>query len=89
MEMEPVSRHLGNHLLRSGDDNSYCVFATNYLNINVISDFRSRRNTPYYDPQDHTKLVSGMKIIPMQTSDLKTIVKKRKKYKDLYHIFKS
>lgn len=35
MEMEPVSRHLGMHLIRTGNMNSYCVFATNYLNKGV------------------------------------------------------
>ena len=40
MEMEPVSRHLGNHILRTGNLNSYCLFASNELNINVVSDFR-------------------------------------------------
>lgn len=30
MEMEPVSRHLGRHLIRIENLNSYCVFATNY-----------------------------------------------------------
>ena len=25
MEMEPVSRHLGRHLIRTGNMNSYCV----------------------------------------------------------------
>lgn len=43
MEMEPVSRHLGRHLLRTGNLNSYCVFATTYLDINVIADFRGRK----------------------------------------------
>lgn len=33
MEMEPVSRHLGMHLIRTGNMNSYCVFATNYLKM--------------------------------------------------------
>ena len=68
MEMEPVSRHLGQHLLRTGNLNSYCVFATGTLNINVIADFRSRKSIPYYDPQDYSKNVSGMKIIPLQIS---------------------
>lgn len=49
MEMEPVSRHLGNHLLRTRNFNSYCVFATSYLNVNVIGDFRMRKNTIYCD----------------------------------------
>lgn len=89
MEMEPVSRHLGMHLIRSGNMNSYCVFATNYLNINVISDFRSRKTTPFYDPQDYSKSVAGMKIIPLQTSELKKIASNGKTYKELYPLFEA
>lgn len=89
MEMEPVSRHLGMHLIRSGNMNSYCVFATNYLNINIISDFRSRKTTPFYDPQDYSKSVAGMKIIPLQTSELKKIVSNGKTYKELYPLFEA
>ena len=87
MEMEPVSRHLGRHLIRTRNMNSYCVFATNYLDINVISDFRSRKTTPYYDPQDYTQYVNGMKIIPLQTSELKSMLLSGKTYKELYNIF--
>lgn len=89
MEMEPVSRHLGMHLIRTGNMNSYCVFAINYLNINVISDFRSRKTTPFYDPQDYSKSIAGMKIIPLQTSELKKIVSNRKTYKELYSLFET
>lgn len=87
MEMEPVSRHLGNHLIRTGNSNSYCVFATNFLNINVIADFRSRKTTPYYDPQNYSKSVNGMKIIPLQTSELEKIINNNKTYKELYPMF--
>lgn len=87
MEMEPVSRHLGQHLIRTGNLNSYCVFATNFLNINVISDFRSRKHTPYYDPQDYTQHIDGMKIIPLQTLGLKKILTNGKTYKELYPTF--
>ena len=89
MEMEPVSRHLGQFLIKTKKSDSYCVFATNFLNINVISDFRSRKTTPYYDPQDFSLRVSGMKIIPLQTRELKRIIQKQKKYKDLYLIFET
>ena len=89
MEMEPVSRHLGRHLIRTGNLNSYCVFATNYLDINVISDFRSRKTTPFYDPQDYSKYVNGMKIIPLQTSELKKIVANGRTYKELYPLFEA
>lgn len=89
MEMEPVSRHLGQYLIRTGKLTSYCVFATNYLNINVIADFRGRKNMPYYDTQDYSKSVQGMKIIPLQTSELKRIVSSGKTYKELYLLFQS
>lgn len=55
-----------------------------HLNINVISDFRSRKTTPFYDPQDYSKSIAGMKIIPLQTSELKKIVSNGKTYKELY-----
>lgn len=87
MEMEPVSRHLGRHLICTGNLDSYCVFVTNYLDINVIADFRTRKHTPFYDPQDYNKFVDGMKIIPLQTSDLKKILKDGRKYKELYILF--
>lgn len=87
MEMEPVSRHLGRHLIRTGNLNSYCVFATNYLDINVIADFRGRKSMPFYDTQDYSKSVNGMKIIPLQTSELKKIVTNGKTYKELYPMF--
>ncbi len=87
MEMEPVSRHLGQHLIRTRNMNSYCVFATSYLNINVISDFRARKTTPYYDPNDYSKYVEGMKIIPLQTSELKKIIVNNKTYSELYPLF--
>lgn len=87
IEMEPVSRHLGRHLIRTGNLNSYCVFATTYLDINVIADFRGRKNMPFYDTQDYTKSVDGMKIISLQTSELKAIIDDKKNYKQLYQIF--
>lgn len=48
MEMEPVSRHLGDFCITHPEDEAYCVFVTTYLNINVISDFRARRYMEYY-----------------------------------------
>ena len=58
-----------------------------HLNINVISDFRSRKTTPFYDSQDYSKSVNGMKIIPLQTSELKKIISNSKTNKELYPIF--
>lgn len=87
MEMEPVSRHLGNHILRTKNHNSYCIFATNELNINVVADFRGRKNLRYYDTSDENNFIDGMKIIPLQIDDLKTILKKKIWYERLYQIF--
>ena len=87
MEMEPVSRHLGNHILRTKNLQSYCVFATNELNINVVSDFRGRKNQRYYDTTDDNNFIDGMKIIPLQIDDLKMILEKKIWYEKLYPIF--
>lgn len=87
MEMEPVSRHLGNHLLRTHNDFSYCVFATTYLHINVIADFRGRKNCFYTDPQNEDNFITSMKIIPIQTSDLRFIIQNQITYSMLYKHF--
>lgn len=88
MEMEPVSRHLGDYLLSHTDEQAYCLFATTYLHVNVISDFRMRKSNPYYSV-DGARFVEGMKIIPLQTSEIKTIIKKRLTYGDLYRMFEA
>ena len=59
------------------------------LNLNVISDFHSRKTTPFYDSQDYSKSIAGMKIIPLQTSELKKIVSNGKTYKELYPLFET
>lgn len=87
LEMEPVSRHLGRHLLRLKSERDYCVFATTYLDVNVISDFKSRKHTPFIDPQQPDEYVAGMKIIPLSTSDLREIIRQGKKYRELYTHF--
>lgn len=86
MEMEPVSRHLGDYMLTHNDEEAYCLFATTFLHVNVTSDFRSRKTTPYYSI-DGSKFVNGMKIIPFQTSEIKTIIQKHITYAQLYSIF--
>lgn len=60
-----------------------------HLNINVIADFRGRKSIQFYDPQDYSKSIAGMKIIPLQTSELKKIVSNRKTYKELYPLFET
>lgn len=83
MEMEPVSRHLGDYCLAHPEDEAYCVFITTFLNNNVISDFRARRFMEYYN-NSGTKYISGMKILPIQTTELKTLLKFDVKYPQIY-----
>lgn len=85
MEMEPVSRHLGEYLCENQKSNAFCVFITNYLHINVISDFRMRKSYPYYG--NNGEKITGMHITPMETSLLEVIIQKGIKYKQLYSLF--
>ena len=87
MEMEPVSRHLGNHLLNTQNMKSYCIFVSKNLNINLISDFRGRKNSTYYDNKNPDIFIKGIKIIPLEISDLKNIILQKKKYSELYKKF--
>lgn len=84
-EMEPVSRHLGNHILRTGE-NAYCTFISPYLDINVLTHFRSLKHMGYYDPQNYANHVPSLKVIPIKTNELKAILQKGTKYKELYSI---
>lgn len=83
MEMEPVSRHLGEYCLAYPDDEAYCVFVTTYLNTNVISDFRARRYMEYYNAAG-TEFITGMKILPIQTSELKALLRFDVRYPQIY-----
>lgn len=87
MEMEPVLRHLGNHLLRTGNHNSSCVFATSFLHINVIGDFRMREFVMYCDMKNSDNYITGMKVMPLCTNDLRYIVDKQIPYSKLYKHF--
>lgn len=83
MEMEPVSRHLGEYRLAYPDDEAYCVFVATFLNLNVISDFRGRRHMEYYN-KSGTEFITGMKILPMQTSELKELLRFDVRYPQIY-----
>lgn len=83
--MEPVSRHLGEHCLSHPEEEAYCVFVTTYLNTNVISDFRARRHMEYYN-SDGTEYITGMKILPIQTSELRSLLKSGVEYPQIYQM---
>lgn len=84
MEMEPVSRHLGDYRIRFNNQFDYSLFVSTYLDRNVISDFRYRKIIPYVRDE---KIIKGMKIVSMDTDSLKKIIEKKIKYKYLYEVF--
>lgn len=84
MEMEPVSRHLGDYRIRFNNPFDYSLFVSTYLDKNVISDFRYRKIIPYTKDEE---TISGMKIISMDTDSLKKIIENKVKYKYLYEVF--
>jgi len=88
MEMEPVSRHLGEHILATGDKNSYCLFVSTFLHNNVISDFRNRQTYEYYSDQ-YKNVVKGLKILSLETAELRTILERGIGYDRLYELFES
>lgn len=84
MEMEPVSRYLGDYRIRFNNLFDYSLFVSTYLDKNVISDFKYRKIIPY-TRDDET--IAGIKIIPMDADFLKKIIENNIKYKYLYEVF--
>ena len=82
--MEPVSRHLGDYRIRFNNPFDYSLFVSTYLDKNVISDFRYRKNMPYFKNEER---IDGMKIISINTDSLKKIIENRIKYRYLYEVF--
>lgn len=87
MEMEPVSRHLGNYLLNHDNKQAYCLFISNILQYNIISDFRGKKDSFYYSNDGQNKIES-MQITPLELKEVIHIVKNHITYKQLYPIFK-
>lgn len=86
MELEPVSRHLGDYLLSHKNEEAYCLFATTFLHPNVTADFRNRKSGYYYN-SDMSDYITEMKIIPCETGELKKIIENGILYSQLYHLF--
>lgn len=84
LEMEPVSRHLGNYRIRSNNPFDYSLFVSTYLDKNVVSDFRYRKIYPYTRDEE---TIEGMKIISLDTDTLKKIIENRSTYSYLYDVF--
>lgn len=83
-EMEPVTRHLMNYMIDE-DPNTYCAFVSNNIHASVVSDFRMRKSLPSY--RNDTEHVDSMKIIPLRTIELRTILEKDLRYNQIYQLF--
>lgn len=84
MEMEPVSRHLGDYRIKFNNPFDYSLFVSTFLDKNVISDFRYRKVFPYAKDED---IITGMKIASIDTDSLKKIIRNKVTYKHLYNVF--
>ncbi len=85
MEMEPVSRHLGEDISSTNNENDYALFIAPDLEERVILDFRNMKTRSY--PKANGGYTNGLKIIPINTDILKKFITDHRKYEDLYTFF--
>lgn len=85
MEMEPVSRHLGENIKLTGNELDYAIFVASNLDERIILDFRNMK-TRYY-PKGNGEFIKGLKIIPIDISILIKIMKSGINYNDIYEWF--
>lgn len=85
MEIEPVSRHLGDDINKTNNENDYALFIAPKLEERVILDFRNMR-TRFYPKSDGNYII-GLKIIPIDSDILINIIKKKLNYNKLYTVF--
>lgn len=100
MEMEPVSRHLGESIKRDNNFNNYAVFVAPKLDERLILDFRNMKSRKYpFDINSSVKglevmdnegktYINGLKIIPITVGIIKKCLSDNKNYNELYKIFK-
>lgn len=85
MEMEPVSRHLGEDISKTNNENDYVLFIAPDLEERVILDFRNMKTRSY--PKANGGYTNGLKIIPINTDILKKFITDHRNYEDLYSFF--
>ena len=85
MEMEPVSRHLGEDISSTNNENDYALFVAPNLEERLILDFRNMRSRFY--PKANGGYIEGLKIIPIDTNILKKFITEHKKYSDIFSLF--
>lgn len=85
MEMEPVSRHLGENIKLTDNLNDYALFIAPNLEERIILDFRNMK-TRFY-PKGNGEFIEGLKIIPIDIDILKKILEKNMDYNEIYKWF--
>ena len=85
MEMEPVSRHLGENIKVTNNLNDYVLFVAPNLEERIILDFRNMK-TRFY-PKGNGEFINGLKIIPIDIDILKKILEKNMNYNEIYDWF--
>jgi hypothetical protein len=86
--MEPVNRHLGEHIRATGDKTAYCVFVSTVLHASVVGDFRSWHDRSYYG-RDYANTDVGLKILTLANAELRAILERGIIYDRLYGLFES
>ncbi len=87
MEMEPVSRHLGENIKLTKNEKDYAILVAPELDERIILDFRSMKNRYY--PKGNDEYINGLKIIPISIDILKKIIMENKDYNYIYDWFDS
>ena len=85
MEMEPVSRHLGENIKLTNNLNDYALFVAPNLEERIILDFRNMK-TRFY-PKGNGEFIEGLKIIPIDINILMKILQNNINYNEIYNWF--
>lgn len=99
MEMEPVSRHLGESIKNSNNFNNYALFVAPKLDERLILDFRNMKTRKYPFTENHSvsdleviknkdcEYINGLKIIPVTIGIIKKCLSDKIKYNKLFSLF--
>lgn len=99
MEMEPVSRHLGEYIKVHDNFSDYALLIAPKLDERLILDFRNMKSRKYPLDENHSikglekinngnsKYINGLKIIPLTTGIIKKFLEENVHYKEIYKIF--
>ena len=85
MEMEPVSRHLGENIKTTNNLNDYALFIASNLEERIVLDFRNMKTRCY--PKGNDEFIEGLKIKPIDINILIKILQTNMNYSKIYTWF--